>query len=143
MMFCELAEAYLEDKREGRKPVRANTLEGYLSAVRTHLLPRWGQAEAESVTYEDVQSWIDTAFPDGRAAERAYKTLRQIIRWGISRRVVTMADPTIGVEVPKPSRREQVTLTDRQLNQMLYACRGETWEAVVWCQATLFTDTEC
>lgn len=136
MLFSVLAEMYLADKRDGRKAVRANTFEGYASAVNNHLLPRWGQAEAETISFESVQSWVDS-FPDGRGAEKAYKTLRQMLRWAISHRIVTMADPTIGVEVPKPRRRESVTLTDKQLNRMLYACKGEPWEAVVWCQACL------
>lgn len=77
------------------------------------------------------------SFPEGRGAEKAYKTLRQMIRWAIARRIVTMADPTIGVIVPRPKRRAATVLDDRQLNRMLYECRGEPWEAVVWCQACL------
>ena len=99
MLFSELADMYLADKREGRKAVRANTYEGYVGAVNNHLLPRWGKEEVETIGYEDVQSWVDS-FPDGRGAEKAYKTLRQMIRWAITKRHVTMADPTIGVEVP-------------------------------------------
>lgn len=136
MLFSELASMYLTDKKEGRKAVRANTLEGYTSAVTNHLLPKWGQAEVEAIDYGSVQAWVDS-FPEGRGAEKAYKTLRQMLRWAISHRIVTMADPTIGVEVPKPRKRESVTLTDKQLNRMLYACKGEPWEPVVWCQATL------
>lgn len=69
MLFSELASMYLEDKRDGRKAVRPNTLEGYTSAINNHLLPRWGRAEVESVTYDDVQSWVDS-FPEGRGAYR-------------------------------------------------------------------------
>ena len=83
MLFSELAEMYLADKREGRKAVRANTLEGYVGAMRNHLLPRWGRAEVESISYEDVQAWVDS-FPDGRGVEKAYKCLRQAIRWAIT-----------------------------------------------------------
>lgn len=134
MLFSELASAYLQDKRSGRKSVRLNTLEGYESAIRNHLLPRWGQVEVESILYDDVQSWVDS-FPEGRAAERAYKTLRQTMRWAIARRLVVMADPTVGVEVAKPKKRAAVVLNAKQLNRMLYACRGQMWEAVVWVQA--------
>lgn len=69
MLFSELADMYLEDKRDGRKAVRANTLEGYTSAVRNHLLPRWGQAEVETISFDAVQSWVDS-FPSGRGAYR-------------------------------------------------------------------------
>lgn len=136
MLFSELCEMYLDDKREGRRRVRPNTLEGYESAIRTHLMPRWGGEEAESIGYDDVQAWVDS-FPEGRGAEKAYKTLRQCIRWAIAKRHVVMADPTVGVEVPRPKRRESRVLSDSQLNRMLFACKGEPWEAVVWCQACL------
>ena len=136
MKFSDLCEMYLTDKRDGRKAVRLNTYEGYESAIRRHILPRWSQEEVESVTYDAVQSWVDS-FPEGKGAEKAYKTLRQMVRWAISRRLVTMADPTIGVIVPKPKRRDARVLDDKQLNRMLYACKGEPWEAVVWCQACL------
>ena len=70
MLFSVLAEMYLADKKDGRKAVRANTLEGYTSAVNNHLLPKWGQAEVETISFEDVQSWVDS-FPEGRGAEKA------------------------------------------------------------------------
>ena len=69
MLFSELARMYLADKRDGRKAVRPNTYEGYQSAINRHVLPRWGQAEVESVTYDAVQSWVDS-FPEGRGAAR-------------------------------------------------------------------------
>lgn len=136
MLFSDLVTLYLADKRDGRKPIRLNTLEGYQSAIRTHLLPRWSQAEVETIDYDSVQSWVDS-FPEGRGAQKAYKTLRQMIRWAISRRIVTMADPTIGIDVPKPRKRVARVLGDKQLNRLLYKCKGEPWEAVVWCQACL------
>lgn len=70
MLFYELAKLYLADKRDGRKAVRANTLEGYSSAITNHLLPRWGRAEVETISFDSVQSWVDS-FPEGRGAEKA------------------------------------------------------------------------
>ena len=134
MLFSELAKMYLADKRDGRKAVRANTLEGYESAIRRHVLPRWGREEVGSVTYDAVQSWVDS-FPDGKGAEKSFKTLRQMIRWAIARRLVVLADPTIGVDVPKPRKREARVLRPGELNQLLYKCKGEPWEAAVWVQA--------
>ena len=138
MLFSELAEMYLADKRDGRKAVRLNTLAGYESAMRAHVLPRWGQVEVESIDFESVQSWVDS-FPEGRGALKALKTFRQAIHWALARRLVTMPDPTISVDVPKstPRKRPAAVLDDRQLNRLLYECKGEPWEAVVWCQACL------
>lgn len=136
MLFSELAERYLQDKESGRRRVRPNTLEGYRSAIARHVLPAWGDREVASVSYREVQAWVD-GFPGGVAADRAFKALRQCVRWAIARREVEMADPTAGVLVPRPPRREPKTLSDAQLNSLLHACAGEPWEAVVWCQATL------
>ena len=134
MLFDRLAELYLDDKEHGRRAVRPNTLEGYRSAMRAHVLPAWGGREAESISYGEVQAWVDGF---GRGAEKSYKLLRQVLRWAISRRLVVMADPTVGVEVPRAPRRPSPTLSDRQLNELLFRCQGEPWEAVVVCQATL------
>lgn len=136
MLFFDLIEKYLYDKEFGRKKVRPNTLEGYRSAITNHLLPKWGSREVESISFDEVQDWVDT-FPNGKGAEKAAKTFRQAIRWAIAKRHVVMADPTIGVEVPRPRKRAATVLDDKQLNRMLYACKDEPWEAVVWCQACL------
>lgn len=135
MLFSKLAEMYLADKRDGRKAVRLNTLAGYQSAINNHLLPAWGKEEVETIDYEGVQSWVDS-FPEGRGAEKAYKTLRQIVRWAIAKRHVVMPDPTMGIEVPKPTKRKARVLKPSELNHLLYACKGQPWEAIAWVQGT-------
>jgi hypothetical protein len=83
------------------KRLRASTLEGYRSALELHVFPRWADAELDAITPEDVQSWVD-GFEQAGAAEKAYKTLRQVIRWAIRRLGVRMYDPTAaGVELPR------------------------------------------
>ncbi len=98
MKVAEAASRYMDDKR-GR--LRACTLAGYESALALHVLPRWGELELEAITPEGVQGWIDSFDLPG-AAEKAYKTLRQVIRWAIRRLGVRMYDPTAaGVELPR------------------------------------------
>lgn len=48
MLFSEAATEYMADKR---KRLRATTVEGYESATRCHLLPRWGEREIETITF--------------------------------------------------------------------------------------------
>jgi integrase len=139
MLFSELIVEYTLAKTTGAhhtKVVRANTWEGYSSAIRLYVEPRFGQGEVESVTYDDVQAWVDS-FPEGRGAEKAYKCLRQMVRFAITKLRLRIADPTVGVLLPEHSRREGKVLDDRQLNRMLFEMRNEPWEAVVLCQATL------
>ena len=139
MLFSELIAEYTLAKTEGKhhtKVVRRNTWEGYESAIRLYVEPKWGQAEVGSVTYDDVQSWVES-FPGGRGAEKAFKCLRQMVRFAITKLRLRIADPTVGVLLPDHERRDARVLDDKQLNKMLFEMRGEPWEAVVLCQATL------
>lgn len=96
MLFRDAAAEYMADKS---KRLRASTLEGYRSALELHVFPRWADVELDVITPEDVQSWVD-GFEQAGAAEKAYKTLRQVIRWAIRRLGVRMYDPTAaGVEL--------------------------------------------
>lgn len=70
---------YLPEKRRRR---RATTVEGYESALHCHVLPRFGEMTIAEVTRDSIQEWVD-GFERPGAAEKAYKTLRQIIRWAI------------------------------------------------------------
>ncbi len=81
MLFREASEKYMADKG---KRLRASTLEGYRSALELHVLPRWAGVELGEMTPEGVQAWVD-GFERPGAAEKAYKTLRQVIRWAIRR----------------------------------------------------------
>lgn len=77
MLFSDAAAEYMADKG---KRLRATTLEGYRSAIRCHLMPQWGEREMETISFEEVQDWVD-GFDLPGAAEKAYKTFRQIYRW--------------------------------------------------------------
>lgn len=56
MLFEAVVFEYVEAKQNGRKPVRANTLEGYLSAIKCHLLPQWSGREVETITADELQA---------------------------------------------------------------------------------------
>lgn len=133
MLFAEAATLYLSDKS---RRLRASTLEGYESALRVHVLPEWGDAEIESIGYEAVQRWVD-GFHLAGAAEKAYKTLRQVIRWAMRRLRVVMPDPTLGTELPRRPAPERRTLDAGQARAYLRAQWGGEAEAVAICALTL------
>ena len=81
MKLKEAAALYIAEKRERR---RESTVEGYASALRCHVLPRWGETDIESIDPADIQEWIDSFAKPG-AALKAWKTLRQVVRWAIRR----------------------------------------------------------
>lgn len=134
MLFEIAANEYMADKR---KRLRATRLEGYESAIRRHLMPRWEGVELESIEPEDIQEWVD-GFDLPGAAAKAYKALRQIIRWAIRRLHVRMWDPTTaGVDLPRAAPYRPAVLDAGQERELLCGIYGAPWEAVVLCAATL------
>ena len=134
MLVKEAAEKYMVDKG---KRLRASTLEGYRSALELHVLPRWADVELDAITPEGVQAWVDDFELPG-AAEKAYKTLRQVIRWAIRRLGVRMYDPTAaGVELPRKETHRPRTMEAGQVRDYLRALWGHECEAVAICSVTL------
>nr|DAT60480.1 MAG TPA: Integrase [Caudoviricetes sp.] len=133
MLFSEAATEYMADKR---KRLRATTLEGYESATRCHLLPRWGEREIETITFEQVQDWVD-GFDLPGAAEKAYKTFRQVYRWVLRRHQLRIWDVTQGVELPNRPAARRPTLTVEQERTTLRAIEGQPFEAAVVLGAAL------
>lgn len=134
MLFERAAAEYIAEKRRVR---RESTVEGYESSIRLHILPRWGGVELEDIDPEDLQSWV-MAFELPGAAEKAYKTLRQIIRWAIRKYRLRIYDPTTaGIELPhKPAYHPQV-LDAGQARDYLRGMWGCVAEAVAICSLTL------
>lgn len=127
MLFSTATTEYMEDKG---KRLRATTLEGYASAIRCHLMPQLGGREIETITFEQVQDWVDRFDLPG-AAEKAYKTFRQIYRWVLRRHQLRIWDVTQGVELPKKPTVHRPTLTAEQERVTLKAIVGQPFEASV------------
>ena len=127
MLFSEAATEYMADKR---KRLRATTLEGYESALRCHVLPAWGGREVESITYEELQAWVDGVGRPG-AAEKAFKTFRQVFRWALRRRQLRIWDVTQGIELPRRPPVRRPTLTADQERETLRGIVGQPFEAAV------------
>ena len=72
MLFEQAVYEYVEDKQNGRKPVRPNTMEGYLSAIKCHLMPKWAGREMESISCDELQAWVDSFELPG-AAKKALR----------------------------------------------------------------------
>lgn len=134
MLFEEAAKRYMDDKR---KRLRACTLEGYASALRCHLHPRWDGVELEGIEPGDIQAWVD-GFELAGAAAKAYKTLRQIIRWAIRKLKLRMYDPTMaGIELPRALPYRPAVMDAGGVRSYLRALWGHECEAVAICSVTL------
>lgn len=120
---------YLPEKRRRR---RANTVDGYESSIRLHVLPEWDGLRICEMTRDAVQDWVDrlgetAAGPGG--AEKAYKCLRQIVRWAIDKWGLFVADPTRGIELPRKPAYRPETLTHRRLKRLIRGMVGCECEA--------------
>lgn len=133
MLFSDAVIEYMADKG---KRLRATTLEGYRSAIRCHLMPMWGGREIETISFEEVQDWVD-GFTLPGAAEKAYKTFRQIYRWVLRRHQLRIWDVTRGVELPTKPAVRRPTLSADQERTTLRAIVGQPFEPAVLLGATL------
>ena len=120
-----ICEQYLAAKS---KKCRQNTLDGYISAIRCHVLPKWGERELTDIRRKEVQEWVDSIATAG-AATKALKMLQQIFRWAIRQFELEIFDPTQGVELPaRPIYRREV-MSAKEIAYMLREAVGKPWEA--------------
>lgn len=130
---------YLPEKRRRR---RAHTVDGYESSIRLHVLPEWDGLRICEMTRDAVQDWVDElgktkAGPGG--TEKAYKCLRQIIRWAIDVWGMYVADPTRKIELPRKPSRKIDTLTHRRLKRLIRGMVGCECEQAFLVEAGLGT----
>lgn len=129
-------ELYLPEKRKRREP---DTVYGYESSIRLHVLPRWEGRTIGEIAQDAVQDWVDelakTAGIGG--AWKAFKCLRQVIRWAIRKWSLYVADPTQGIECPKRPAYRPETLSVRRLKRLVRGLVGCEHEATGIIQCAL------
>lgn len=122
---------------------RTNTTDGYESSARLYVIPKWEGMTIPEITRDAVQEWVDelAARPKTRAggAWKAYKTLRQIIRWAMDKWGLFVADPTRGIERPRKPNYKPDTLTHRRLKRLIRGMVGCECEATLIIEAALGT----
>ena len=133
MNISHVCEEYISAKS---RKCRQNTLDGYISAIRCHVLPKWGGRDLTDIRRREVQEWVDS-IPTAGAATKALKMLQQVYRWAIKTYELEIFDPTSGVELPqRPIYRREV-MTAKEVARMLREAVGQPWEAVVILAASL------
>ena len=100
------------------------------------MLPRWGSCEIEDIDPDDLQEWVD-GFDRAGAAEKAYKCLRQIVRWWIRAKRLHIPDPTLYVELPAKEPYRPDVLDAEGVTAMLRGMWGHAMEAVAICSVTM------
>lgn len=140
MVACPLRDIainhYLPEKYRRR---RTHTADGYRSSLELHVLPRWGAMTIAEITRDAVQDWVDSLAPvcGPSGAEKAYKCLRQVIRWAICKWALYVPDPTVGIEMPRKPAYKPETLTQRRLKRLVRGFVGHRHEATLIISAAL------
>lgn len=127
---------YLPEKTKRR---RANTVAGYESSLNLYVLPQWGEYEIADIDPDAIQDWVDElagiAGPGG--AKKAYNCLRQVIRWAIRKFRLYVADPTLGIEMPRKPAYKPEVLTTRRLKKLVRGFVGHPDEPTLIVSASL------
>lgn len=124
---------YLPEKRIRR---RANTVDGYESSIKKHVIPAFGDRRLDEITRDEIQSWIDR-FDLAGAAEKAYKCIRQMFRWAIRKWALQIPDPTLGIELPRKNAYRPNVLDAKSLTNRLRGFWGAEHEATVILSSSL------
>lgn len=134
MTISEIVEShYLPEKRSRR---RATTVEGYESSLNLYVLPEFGELTIAEVQRDHIQRWVD-AFDLPGAAEKAYKCLRQVIRWAVRRWAMLVIDPTVGIELPRKPAYHFDTLSAKELIRRLRGFWGHELEPTCIVESAL------
>lgn len=114
--------------------VRANTFQGYEKDCRLHLIPKWGDRDIDTITFDEVQEWVNQK-PDTRGqVQSGYRTLRQIFRWYQNQTRYFFDDPTQGIKLPKLNSYTPKVFTQKDMEVFLNGIKGHPVEAVAIVQ---------
>nr|WP_314890208.1 tyrosine-type recombinase/integrase [Actinomyces oris] len=119
----DLSGPWLERRRGVVKPKTAVMDE---SAVRVHVLPRWGGVAVGDVRASAVQAWVSELVAGGAGSstvQAAHGALRKILQDAVTDRQIVV-NPAAGVRLPKVVRRRRTYLDVEQLAR-LAVCAGE------------------
>ena len=124
--FGELADRYLRLEAEPRNLADLRLIR---SALKRHILPKWGERPTESIARRDVHDLLDSIAAQGKigAAREVWKHTSRIFEWGLDREYV-QANPCHRLRRRDlaPNKNAGRALTDCEM-AILWAAAG-TWD---------------
>lgn len=108
-----LSNHWLENKKGIVKPKYYYDLE---SALRVHVIPKWGSYQLGSIKASAVQSWVSRLSQERSATVvlRAYGCLKGICEMAIMDNLIK-ANPCSNIQLPKKRRKKRTYLTPEQV----------------------------
>jgi integrase len=114
--IAELGVAWLANQGH----LKPSSLRPVSIAWRVHVEPVWGRRRVSDITFSEVQTWItnfaagDEAPRSATTVNRAYGVLASILDVAVRDRRIS-SNPSRGVKLPRPVRKEHVYLTHQQV----------------------------
>ena len=104
----------------GKINLRATTRVRYESALRVHVIPRWGDVRLDRVEHGDIQRWLADLSGDGQSGSsvrKAHGVLSSILDLAVRERRLA-SNPSVGVNLPALGERRRRYLTANQVDQL-------------------------
>ena len=115
----EWAEKWLD----GAHHLKPSTRASYEIALRSHVLPQWGDTPVTKITRQDVADWVVKMVEAGQKPDRIrlnMVALRNTLNVAVDANVLG-ANPTIGVKRPQSKSHEMHPLTVEQIEALAEA----------------------
>lgn len=105
------------------------TVSSYESAMRVHILPRWGNHSLEDVHPIEVQEWL-WSMTAGQA-RNARAVMRSMFNYAVDHELTTNTVMNSRYKMPKEATRkvQDAIHTSEELKAIFNDCTGEVWEA--------------
>ena len=110
----------------GKINLRATTRARYESALRVHVMPRWGNVRLDRVEHGDIQRWLASLANDGQSGasvRKAHGVFSSILDLAVKERRL-VSNPSNGVNLPALSERGRRYLTAEQVDQLASHARA-------------------
>lgn len=137
--FAELAEEWLEGKRNGAKPVRPSTLVGYEHHLTENVLPVLGALRVAEITALHVEAVQDEMLAKGLKGStvRQARSVVSGVMGKAMRAKLVAANPVTAAEVPDSERTVAPPPTYEECRQLIDESVGTPWwPAIVLAVAT-------
>lgn len=100
--------------------LKAKTRVGYVSQLRSHVMPAFGNHSVGALTQADVRVFVSRMVADGAApgtVRNAYRVVRLVLDTAVASGALK-TNPAIGVKLPRSERSEMIFLTSEQVDAL-------------------------
>jgi integrase len=124
---------YVDEWQRGRM-VELTTAESTLSALRTHVIPKWGRFPLSRIDHSAIQEWVAELSKIRAAATvaRAAGVLAMVLNMAVRARILAV-NPCDGIRLPKrwSERKEMLTIGRSDFRNILLPEIPERYRALV------------